>query len=107
MGCQSVRRRKHTRMVVRTEIIKGVFDPRGYKKDDPNWAKKRKSEYLMYPLQTFKYTRERTYEVDKFEKEKKEEDDETKEKQAEVKICKDDVWPRLIRSDVTRSYHHR
>ena len=61
----------------------------------------------MYPLQTFKYTRERTYELDKYENDKKEENVETKDKQVEVKLSKDDVWPRLIRSDVTRNYHHR
>ena len=32
----------------------------------------------MYPLQTFKYTRERTYELDKYENDKKEENEETK-----------------------------
>ena len=61
----------------------------------------------MYPLQTFKYTREKTYELDKYENDKKEENEETKDKQVEVKLSKYDVWPRLIRSDVTRNYHHR
>jgi len=106
-------------MVLKTEIIHGVFDPRKYKKDDPHWAKKRKSEYLAFPG-TINYTRERTFEVDsegeedhdgvdeekksckeiKVEKNKKN----TEEKKVVAPLNKDDIWPRRMATDITRFY---
>merc|ERR1712215_522080 len=41
------------------EVTQGVFDPRNYKNTDPNWARKRKPEWLSFPG-VIKYTRERT-----------------------------------------------
>merc|ERR1712126_340386 len=95
-------------MVLKTEIIHGVFDPRKYKKDDPHWAKKRKSEYLAFPG-TINYTRERTFEVD---------DEKKTCKEIEIKVAKDkknteenkatpnkdDIWPRRMATDITRLY---
>merc|ERR1711862_108758 len=72
-------------MVIRTEVIKGVFDPRNFKNDDPNWAKKRKSEYLAFPG-VIKYTRERTYDD---HEEKKQEVEEEKCKEIKINIIKD------------------
>jgi len=44
------------------EVISGVFDPRNYKEGDPNWAKKRKSEWLQFPGQKINFTRTRSIE---------------------------------------------
>merc|ERR1711951_259198 len=108
-------------MVLKTEIIHGVFDPRKYKKDDPHWAKKRKSEYLAFPG-TINYTRERTFEVDSEGEEDHDgvDDIENKEtcKEIEIKVAKkkenteekkavpnkDDIWPRRMATDITRLY---
>merc|ERR1712243_528973 len=72
-------------MVLKTEIIHGVFYPRKYKKDDPHWAKKRKSEYLAFPG-TINYTRERTFEVDSEGEEDDDGVDEEKKSCNEIKI---------------------
>merc|ERR1712226_1767002 len=40
-------------------IQRGVFDPRNYKNTDPNWARRRKSDWLAC-TGTIKYTREMT-----------------------------------------------
>merc|ERR1711955_26241 len=108
-------------MVLKTEIIRGEFDPRKYKKDDPHWAKKRKSEYLAFPG-TINFTRERTFEVDSEGEEDHDGVDEEKESCKEVKIKveknkknseekkilapfnKDDIWPRRMATDITRFY---
>merc|ERR1711962_601072 len=44
------------------EVVSGVFDPRHYKEGDPNWAKKRKSEWLQFPGQKINFTRTRSIE---------------------------------------------
>merc|ERR1712002_281644 len=91
------------------------------KKDDPHWAKKRKSEYLAFPG-TINYTRERTFEVDSEGEEDHDgvDDIENKEtcKEIEIKVAKkkenteekkavpnkDDIWPRRMATDITRLY---
>jgi len=104
-------------MVIKTEVIKGVFDPRNYKKDDPNWAKRRKSEYLAFPG-VIKYTRERTYDDHEDEKDDRQEVEEEKCREIKINIVKnkagseilikpksDDIWPRRKRTDITELYH--
>merc|ERR1712235_59827 len=104
---------------LKTEIVHGVFDPRKYKKDDPHWAKKRKSEYLAFPG-TINYTRERTFEVDSEGEEDHDGVDHEKGtcKEIEIKVAKDkkntkekkatpnkdDIWPRRMATDITRFY---
>ena len=88
-----------------------------FQKDDPNWAKRRKSEYLAFPG-VIKYTRERTYDDHEEEmKEKKQEVEEEKCKEIKINIIKDnpsakknfikpkDVWPKRKRTDITELYH--
>jgi len=110
-------------MPVRTEVTTGVFDPRTYKVNDPNWARRRKSSWLAWPG-TIKYTRERTVEG---EEERKEEDDnditqqEKKEmndhgrkgaREVKINIQKKniqrahsvDIWPRRTKTDITEFY---
>ena len=123
-------------MVLKTEVIKGVFDPRNYKvsycyiskvhiqnkivfqKDDPNWAKRRKSEYLAFPG-VIKYTRERTYDDLEDQQDEKQEVEEEKCREIKINIVKnkagsekilinpkrEDIWPRRKRTDITELYH--
>merc|ERR1711973_718434 len=53
------------------EVTTGVFDPRNYKDSDPNWARRRKSEYLSFPGK-IRFTRTRSTEKGWWEKEEKE-----------------------------------
>ena len=94
--------------------------------DDPvNWAKKRKSEYLV-PSGVINYTWEvtrnkgNTREEEKEEQNKKKEGDKEEEcreiiiirkpcdknKKRVVKMpSRDDIWPRRMRTDITEHYH--
>merc|ERR1711915_79903 len=106
------------RMVCQKEIIKGTFNPRTYKDDDPvNWAKKRKPEYMV-PSGVINYSWERTkcVEDNKEEKEEDEKEEECKEiiiirkpcdkSKKVVKIpSREDMWPRRMRTDITEHYH--
>ena len=128
-------------MVCQKEIIKGTFNPRTYKvvscvkvgdyfwclqDDDPvNWAKKRKTEYLV-PSGVINYT----WEVTRNKEENKEENKEGNkegEKEGDKEECReiiivrkpcdknkkrvvkmpsrDDIWPRRMRTDITEHYH--
>jgi len=105
------------------KVVKsGVFDPRAYKNNDPDWAKKRKPEY-MGPGK-YVYTREFTEDdnpkrfcrqdiVAQFRERlksesqgsKPEEDKEELEPVIQVPINierkKIDIWPKRVRSDIT------
>ena len=92
--------------------------------DDPvNWAKKRKTEYLV-PSGVINYTWEVTRnkgntDEKEEDKEKKGEDKEDecreiiiirkpcdKNKKRVVKMpSRDDIWPRRMRTDITEHYH--
>merc|ERR1711936_772917 len=107
----------NSNMVCQKEIISGTFNPRTYKDDDPiNWAKKRKSEYLV-PTGVINYTWERTKKAeDKDDKEDKGDQEEEveieiirkpcdKKKKVVKKLSRDDMWPRRMRTDITEMYH--
>ena len=32
-----------------TQVTTGVFDPRSYRDTDPNWARRRRSDWLSFP----------------------------------------------------------
>ena len=101
-------------MSVKTEVTRGVFDPRTYREADPvNWARKRRSDWLAIPGKIH-YVRERTVdsqEREMEEKTKKEEGEEPHQKkvaeeQSEAIIEKKqetEFWPRKRRSDITMS----
>ena len=97
--------------------------------DDPvNWAKKRKTEYLV-PSGVINYTWEVTRnkgnkeekEGDKEEKEEENKEEEKEEECREIIIIRkpcdknkkrvvkmpsrDDIWPRRMRTDITEHYH--
>ena len=91
--------------------------------DDPvNWAKKRKTEYLVPSgviNYTWEVTRNKGNKEDKKEEKEKEEDKEEecreiiiirkpcdKNKKRVVKMpSRDDIWPRRMRTDITEHYH--
>jgi hypothetical protein len=104
-------------MSLKTEVTRGVFDPRTYQEADPvNWARKRRSDWLAIPGKIH-YVRERT--VDSEEREVDEEDkkEEERQKAAEEKTTEGakqdeniiekkqttEFWPRKKRSDITMS----
>ena len=108
-------------MSVKTEVTRGVFDPRTYREADPvNWARKRRSDWLAIPGKIH-YVRERTVdsqEREMEEKAKKEEEQESQQgnqeeetvlegsKQSEPIMEKKkatEFWPRKRRSDITMS----
>ena len=84
--------------------------------DDPvNWAKKRKTEYLV-PSGVINYTWEVTRRNKEEEKEEKKEEECReiiiirkpcdKNKKRVVKMpSRDDIWPRRMRTDITEHYH--
>ena len=94
-----------------------MFDIFYFQKDDPDWAKRRKSEWLAWPG-TIQFTRERTIHLkQEGEKEKQEEEkvreikikvvkkppEETKRENPRVMVG--DIWPRRKRTDITELYH--
>ena len=104
-------------MSVKTEVTRGVFDPRTYREADPvNWARKRRSDWLAIPGKIH-YVRERTVdsqerEMEEKTKEEQESQQEKREdenvlegsKQSEPIIEKKkstDFWPRKRKSDIT------
>ena len=107
-------------MSLKTEVTRGVFDPRTYREADPvNWARKRRSDWLAIPGKIH-YVRERTVaseEREMGEENKKEEvcREQILEKAAEeintegTKQSKAisrnkqriEFWPRKTRSDIT------
>ena len=104
-------------MSVKTEVTRGVFDPRTYREADPvNWARKRRSDWLAIPGKIH-YVRERTVdsqEREMEEKTKKEQESQQEKqegkivlegsKQSEPIIEKKKVtefWPKKRRSDIT------
>jgi len=62
------------------EVTTGVFDPRNYKENDPNWAQRRKSEYLSFPGK-IRFTRTRSTERGWWEKNEEEEDNNSEQNQ--------------------------
>ena len=109
-------------MSVKTEVTRGVFDPRTYREADPvNWARKRRSDWLAVTGKIH-YVRERTVasqerelaEQAKKEEERKINQDEKQEENQKKKGKKSekqeertgnkgvkDSWPRRKRSDIT------
>ena len=99
-----------------------MFDIFYWQKDDPDWAKRRKSEWLAWPG-TIQFTRERTLHVkQEGEEEKEEKEKSCQEKMREIKIkvvkkppaetkienprvVVGDIWPRRKRTDITELYH--
>ena len=58
-------------MSLKTEVTRGVFDPRTYREADPvNWARKRRSDWLAIPGKIH-YVRERTVASEEREVEEK------------------------------------
>merc|ERR1711892_35134 len=88
MGSSSPTLRQATspKMSVKTEVTRGVFDPRTYREADPvNWARKRRSDWLAIPGKIH-YVRERTMDTQEremVEKAMKEEGESHEEKAAE------------------------
>ena len=109
-------------MSLKTEVTRGVFDPRTYREADPvNWARKRRSDWLAIPGKIH-YVRERTVASEERELEEQarkevESQDQQQEKvqenvapevvkQSEPIIEKKvatEFWPRKKRSDITMS----
>ena len=109
-------------MSLKTEVTRGVFDPRTYREADPvNWARKRRSDWLAIPGKIH-YVRERTLvrEEREMEEEASEEMEQQKQqqerepeeiaseskKQSEPILEKKqatEFWPRKKRSDITMS----
>ena len=113
-------------MSVKTEVTRGVFDPRTYREADPvNWARKRRSDWLAIPGKIH-YVRERTVESQereleepaKKEEEQREQQPEQPQEEAIEEIAPEVVrerepifekkeatefWPRKKRSDITMS----
>ena len=104
-------------MSVKTEVTRGVFDPRTYREADPvNWARKRRSDWLAIPGKIH-YVRERTVdsqERDMEEKTKKEQESQQEKREEEIvlegskqsepiieKRKAADFWPRKRRNDIT------
>merc|ERR1711872_238072 len=117
---------RNNTMSVKTEVTRGVFDPRTYREADPvNWARKRRSDWLAVTGKIH-YVRERTVasqeremeEQDRKEEERKviqdEKQEENQEKVEEIikgveqplepnPEKKTEFWPRKKRSDITLS----
>ena len=110
-------------MSVKTEVTRGVFDPRTYREADPeNAARKRRSDWLSIPGKIH-YVRERTVASEERElEEQARKEVEPKEEQQQEKVQEDvapeivkqiepiiekkeatEFWPRKKRSDITRS----
>ena len=117
-------------MSVKTEVTRGVFDPRTYREADPeNSARKRRSDWLSIPGKIH-YVRERTVaseerelkeqarkEVEQVRKDvepKQEQPQEQKEEDVVPEVVKisdpiiekkeaTEFWPRKKRSDITMS----
>ena len=67
-------------MSLKTEVTRGVFDPRTYREADPvNWARKRRSDWLAIPGKIH-YVRERTV----ASKEREVEDKKEEEQQEQI-----------------------
>ena len=84
-----------------------------WQKDDPHWAKRRKSEWLAWPG-IIKFTRERTVEVREEDIKEEERLNMNDEKKVKIKVEKtkaehkrEDIWPRRKRTDITELYHQR
>eukprot|EP00092_Neocalanus_flemingeri_P045739 GFUD01051259.1.p1 GENE.GFUD01051259.1~~GFUD01051259.1.p1 ORF type:complete len:113 (-),score=53.21 GFUD01051259.1:107-445(-) len=109
-------------MSMKTEVTRGVFDPRTYREVDPNnSARKRRSEWLAIPGQIH-YVRERTMaseereleEQARKEEELKEQQQEQAKEETSPEVVKQrepiiekkkatEFWPRKKRSDITMS----
>eukprot|EP00092_Neocalanus_flemingeri_P045741 GFUD01051261.1.p1 GENE.GFUD01051261.1~~GFUD01051261.1.p1 ORF type:complete len:112 (-),score=57.00 GFUD01051261.1:206-541(-) len=108
-------------MSMKTEVTRGVFDPRTYREVDPNnSARKRRSDWLAIPGKIH-YVRERTVASEERELEeqaRKEESKEDQQEKANDEIVPEAVkqsepifekkeatefWPRKKRSDITMS----
>ena len=105
-------------MSLKTEVTRGVFDPRTYREADPvNWARKRRNDWLAIPGKIH-YVRERTVASEEREMEEEaKKEEEIQEKAAEeintVVIEQDEAinekkeatvcWPRKKRSEITLS----
>eukprot|EP00092_Neocalanus_flemingeri_P045743 GFUD01051263.1.p1 GENE.GFUD01051263.1~~GFUD01051263.1.p1 ORF type:complete len:112 (-),score=52.46 GFUD01051263.1:206-541(-) len=108
-------------MSMKTEVTRGVFDPRTYREVDPNnSARKRRSDWMAIPGKIH-YVRERTVASEERELEeqaRKEESKEDQQEEANVEIIPEVVkksepifekkeatefWPRKKRSDITMS----
>ena len=102
-------------MSVKTEVTRGVFDPRTYREADPvNWARKRRSDWLAIPGKIH-YVRERTVDSQEREVEEKAKKEEGKESQQDKAVEEivleiepiiekkqaSEFWPRKRRSDIT------
>ena len=109
-------------MSLKTEVTRGVFDPRTYREADPvNWARKRRSDWLAIPGKIH-YVRERTVASEEREVEeqarKEEEQQEQQQEREQEEIAPEsqkqsepiiekkqatEFWPRKKRSDITLS----
>jgi len=110
-------------MATKKVVSQGVFDPRNYKNTDPNWARRRKSDWLACTGK-IKYTREMTV-PDEVWWDKKEEDEEDEKEKTDFRdvpiqinqekaaqptntrntslktIPNTGTWPRRRRTDIT------
>ena len=109
-------------MSVKTEVTRGVFDPRTYREADPeNAARKRRSDWLAIPGKIH-YVRERTVASEERELEEQARKEEEPKEQQQVKVQEEvapevvkqsepiiekkqatEFWPRKKRSDITLS----
>ena len=109
-------------MSVKTEVTRGVFDPRTYREADPeNAARKRRSDWLAIPGKIH-YVRERTVASEERELEEQARKEEDPEEQQQEKVHEEvalevvkqsepiiekkqatEFWPRKKRSDITMS----
>merc|ERR1719186_805685 len=103
-------------MSLKTEVTRGVFDPRTYREADPeNAARKRRSDWLAIPGKIH-YVRERTVASEERELEeqarKEEEPQENVQEEIAPEVVKQsepiiekkeatEFWPRKKRSDIT------
>ena len=109
-------------MSVKTEVTRGVFDPRTYREADPeNAARKRRSDWLAIPGKIH-YVRERTVASEERELEEQARKEVEQQEQAQEKAQEEiapevvkqsepiiekkqatEFWPRKKRSDITLS----
>ena len=107
---------------MKTEVTRGVFDPRTYREADPeNAARKRRSDWLAIPGKIH-YVRERTVASEERELEEQARKEEDPEEQQQEKVHEEvalevvkqsepiiekkqatEFWPRKKRSDITMS----
>ena len=107
---------------MKTEVTRGVFDPRTYREADPeNAARKRRSDWLAIPGKIH-YVRERTVASEERELEEQARKEEEPKEQQQVKVQEEvapevvkqsepiiekkqatEFWPRKKRSDITLS----